>query len=55
MPFIAQNTKPFSSQLIRVLFGFVDCLIVTNSDTYKNGEEQPVGDYQMPMPINRIP
>ena len=27
----------------------------TNPDTYKNAERQPVGDYQMPMPINRIP
>ena len=27
----------------------------TNPDTYKNGERQPVEDYQMPMPINRIP
>ena len=26
----------------------------TNPDTYKNVEHQPVGDYQMPMPINRI-
>ena len=26
-----------------------------NPDTYKNAERQPVGDYQMPMPINRIP
>ena len=27
----------------------------TNPDTYKNAERQPVADYQMPMPINRIP
>ena len=27
----------------------------TNQDTYKNSERQPVEDYQMTMPINRIP
>ena len=27
----------------------------TRSDTYKIAEQQPVGDYQMPIPINRIP
>ena len=27
----------------------------TNPDTNKNAERQPVGDYQMPMPINMIP
>ena len=26
-----------------------------NPDKYKKVERQPVGDYQMPMPINKIP
>ena len=26
----------------------------TNPETYKNAEQQPVGDYQMPMPIIRM-